>query len=96
MRPSTALDNHRRAIIQIVESHNARNPRVFGSVIHGTDQDGSDLDILIDPTADTSLFPIVAIRRKLKSLLAIEVDVVTLNAVPGSFRRRVLEEAKLI
>ena len=49
MRPSTALDNHRREIIQIVESHNARNPRVFGSVVHGTDRDGSDLDILIDP-----------------------------------------------
>jgi hypothetical protein len=36
MRPFIALDNHRQAIVQIVESHNARNPRVFGSVIHGT------------------------------------------------------------
>ena len=75
MRPSIALDNHRQAIVQIVESHNARNPRVFGSVIHGTDQDGSDLDILIDPTADTSLFDIGAIRRELKNLLGIEVEI---------------------
>ena len=96
MRPSIALDNHRQAIVQIVESHNARNPRVFGSVIHGTDQDGSDLDILIDPTADTSLFDIGAIRRELKSLLGIEVDVVTPNALPDSFRYRVLAEARLI
>jgi len=96
MRPSTALVNHRREIIQIVESHNARNPRVFGSVVHGTDRDGSDLDILIDPTADTSLFDIGAIRRELKNLLGIEVDVVTPNALPDSFRYRVLSEAKLI
>ena len=96
MRPSIALDYHRQAIVQIVESHNARNPRVFGSVIHGTDQDGSDLDILIDPTADTSLFDIGAIRRELKSLLGIEVDVVTPNALPDSFRHRVLAEARLI
>jgi predicted nucleotidyltransferase len=96
MRPSQALENHRQAIVQIVESHNARNPRVFGSVAHGRDREDSDLDILIDPTPDTSLFDIGAIRRKLKSLLGIEVDVVTPNALPDSFRDRVMSEAKLI
>jgi predicted nucleotidyltransferase len=96
MRPSQALENHRQAIVQTVESHNARNPRVFGSVVYGTDREDSDLDILIDPTPDTSLFDIGAIRRKLKSLLGIEVDVVTPNALPDSFRDRVLLEAKLI
>jgi predicted nucleotidyltransferase len=25
-----------------------REPRVFGSVLHGTDRDGSDLDLLVD------------------------------------------------
>ncbi|CAM8647790.1 COG1669 Predicted nucleotidyltransferases [Oxalobacteraceae bacterium] len=94
MRPSTALERHREAIVQIVEKHNALNPRVFGSVAHGTDGDGSDLDILIDPTAETTLFDIGAIRRELKSLLGIEVDVLTPNALPDSFRQRVLAEAK--
>jgi len=96
MRPSTALESHRQAIVQIVEKHNALNPRVFGSVAHGTDGDGSDLDILIDPTAETTLFDIGAIRRELKSLLGIEVDVLTPNALPDSFRQRVLAEAKCI
>jgi predicted nucleotidyltransferase len=42
-----------------------RNPRVFGSLLHGDDAEGSDLDLLIDPTADTSLFDIGAIRLEL-------------------------------
>ena len=96
MRPPTALESHRQAIVKIVESHNALNPRVFGSVVHGTDGEDSDLDILIDPTAETTLFDIGAIRRELKSLLGIEVDVLTPNALPDSFRQRVLAEAERI
>jgi hypothetical protein len=33
--------------------------------LHGDDAEGSDLDLLIDPTADTSLFDIGAIRLEL-------------------------------
>lgn len=96
MRPSTALESYRQAILQIVESHNALNPRVFGSVANGTDREDSDLDILIDPTSETTLFDIGAIRRELKCLLGIEVDVLTPNALPDSFRNQVLAEAKRI
>ena len=45
MRPSEALQNHRASIRQIVESHHAQNPLVFGSVLHGDDSEESDLDL---------------------------------------------------
>jgi len=35
----------------------ARNPRVFGSVLHGDDAEGSDLDLLIDPTTSITTRP---------------------------------------
>ena len=38
----------------MVERHGARNPRVFGSVVHGTDEEARDLDPLVDPI-DTGL-----------------------------------------
>jgi len=63
MKPSVALQTHRDAICKVVERHNARNARVFGSALHGDDQEGSDLDILIDPTPETTLFDIGAIHR---------------------------------
>ena len=68
--------------------------RVFGSVLRGEDKDGSDLDILVEPLADTSLMDIGAIRYELGELLGIPIDVLTPNALPDKFRQRVLEEAE--
>jgi predicted nucleotidyltransferase len=82
MKPSDALHIHRAAIRRVVESHRARNARVFGSVLHGEDTDNSDLDILIDPTPETTLFDIGAIRHELCMLLGVTVDVLTPNTNP--------------
>lgn len=96
MRPSTLLEQNREQIKQIILKHNVLNPRVFGSVLNGTDTESSDLDILVDPTPITSLFDIGAIRFDLKVMLHIEVDVLTPNALPDSFRALVLAQAKPI
>ncbi|CAN7782548.1 nucleotidyltransferase family protein [Cupriavidus necator] len=93
MKPSLALASHREAIRRVVESHRARNARVFGSVVHGDDVEGSDLDILIDPTPETTLFDIGAIRHELLQLLGVPVDVLTPKALPEKFRATVLAEA---
>jgi predicted nucleotidyltransferase len=93
MKPSEALNHNRAAIRHVVASHRASNARVFGSVLHGQDTDSSDLDILIDPMADTTLFDIGAIRHELAQLLGVQVDVLTPNALPERFRAIVLSEA---
>jgi len=93
MKPSQALAAHREAVLRIVETHRACNPRIFGSVVHGEDTEESDLDLLIDPTPDTTLFDIGAIRHELFQLLGVPVDVLTPNALPEKFRDIVLAEA---
>jgi hypothetical protein len=93
MKPSHALESNRDAIRRVVASHRACNPRVFGSVVHGEDTEGSDLDILIDPTPDTTLLDIGAIRHELLQLLGVPVDVLTPKALPERFRATVLSEA---
>jgi hypothetical protein len=94
VKPSAALNTHREEIRRVVEAHRARNPRVFGSVLDGTDTEASDLDILVDPTSETTLFDIGAIRHELFQLLGVPVDVVTPNALPDSWRAEVVAEAK--
>ncbi len=93
MKPSEALQTHRDAIRRVVASHRACNARVFGSVLHGQDTEASDLDLLVDPTADTTLMDIGAIRHELGQLLGVSVDVLTPNALPDKFRADVLAEA---
>lgn len=93
MKPSEALRLHRQAIRTIVESHSARNARVFGSTARGEDEEGSDLDLLIEPTPETTLFDIGAIRHELLELLGVPVDVLTPNALPEKLRAQVIAEA---
>ncbi|PRC92895.1 nucleotidyltransferase family protein [Solimicrobium silvestre] len=93
MKPSVALNMHRDSIRKIVASHRAINARVFGSVVHGNDTDGSDLDILIDPTSTTTLMDVAAIQVELELLLGVTVDVLTPRALPDKFRATVLVEA---
>lgn len=93
MKPSHALESNRIAIRAVVERHRARNARVFGSVLHGDDREGSDLDILVDPTPETTMFDIGAIRHELFQLLGVPVDVVTPNALPDKFRAEVVAQA---
>ncbi len=70
-----------------------RNVRLFGSALHGDETEGSDLDLLVEPTDQTTLFDIGAIRFELKNLLGIEVDVLTPNGLPQKFRELVSREA---
>jgi len=94
MKPSEALDFHRIRVRQIIALHHGHNVRVFGSALHGKDTENSDLDLLIDPTPETTLLDIGAMRHKLEKLLGIPVDVLTPNALPEKFRNTVIAQAR--
>ena len=93
MRPSHALQAHRNAIREIAARHRVRNVRVFGSALHGSDTEDSDLDLLVEPTSETTLMDIARIQLELAQLLHVSVDVLTPNALPEKFRAQVMAEA---
>lgn len=93
MKPSVMLHSNRDAIRRLALEHRVTNVRVFGSVLRGEDVEGSDLDLLVDPTPDTTLFDIGAIQAGTQRLLGVPVDVLTPNSLPEKYRQRVLEEA---
>jgi predicted nucleotidyltransferase len=94
MRPSEALQLHRADIRRVVEMNGARNPRVFGSAIHGDDTGESDLDLLVDPIdGRTTLTSLVRIKREVEALTGVRTDVLTPMALHERFRQAVLAEA---
>ena len=94
MRPSVVLDMKRSAVREAVSRFRTANPRVFGSVLRGTDRDGSDLDLLVDALPGATLFDLGGLQDELESLLGIHVDLLTPADLPPKFRANVLAEAQ--
>lgn len=94
MRPSLLLKRHCAAVREAARRHRTSNPRVFGSVLHGTDREGSDLDILVDALPGTTLFDLGGLQDELESMFGIHVDVLTPEDLPVKFRDQVLAEAR--
>jgi predicted nucleotidyltransferase len=64
MKPSDLLKNSSVEIKRIAYSHGFKNIRVFGSAINNTDHEGSDLDLLVEPSESTTLMTIGALRSE--------------------------------
>jgi predicted nucleotidyltransferase len=92
VKPSEVFETHRSSVRRVVEAHQARNPRVFGSIARGEDTTNSDLDLLVDTTEGTSLFDIAAIELELERLMGTPVHVTTASALHGALRVRVLRK----
>jgi uncharacterized protein len=96
MRPSIALDLKRQAVREATGRFRAANPRIFGSVLHGTDLEGSDLDVLVDALPGATLFDLGGLQVELESILGVHVELLTPADLPPQFRGKVLAQAQPI
>jgi predicted nucleotidyltransferase len=84
----------RVAVREAVGRFRAANPRVFGSVLYGTDQEGSDIDLLVDALPGATLLDLGDLAEELKLLLGVDVDLLTPGDLSHRFRAKVLAEAQ--
>jgi len=77
MRPSRALEANREQVWKILRRFDVSNPRVFGSVVRGEDDETSDLDLLVDAGVETTLYDLAQLQSELESVLGCKVDVTT-------------------
>lgn len=84
----------RRAELEdVAQRRGARHLRVFGSVARGTEQHGSDLDLLVSFEPGRSLLDLGGLIADLQDLLGCAVDVVTVEELRPHVRERILGEA---
>lgn len=93
MKPSILLQHKRLDVLEATRRHRTTNPRVFGSILHGRDVEGSDLDLLVDPLPGATLFDLGGLQVELEELLGVSVDLLTPGDLPTKFRTKVLAEA---
>ena len=96
MRPSLALEANREAVRALVARRRVENPRVFGSVARGEDEEGSDLDLLVDALPGATLLDLCGLQIDLEDLLGFKVDVVTPEELPRRIKGAVLAEARAL
>ncbi len=94
MKPSIIFDLKRSAIREAAGRFHTANPRIFGSVLHGTDEEGSDLDLLVDALPGATLFDLGGLQVELEDLLGVRVDLLTPGDLPAKFRDQILAEAR--
>lgn len=94
MRPSEAFEKNRQYIREAARNRMAANPRIFGSVLSGTDHEGSDVDILVDALPGASAFDLGGLQFDLEERLGVRVQVVLPSELHPFYRDRVLAEAQ--
>jgi len=87
------LRKQRGKINSLLSEAGASNPRIFGSVARGGDNQSSDIDLLVDFDVNLGLLPIIELNQKLSELLGERVEVSPVQVLKHSVLESALSEA---
>jgi uncharacterized protein len=86
------LEAHEERLRRILQRHGASRPRVFGSVARGEDQEGSDLDLLVE-VSEPDYVGLELLRAELEDELGVRVDLAVEGLLRDEVRDRTRREA---
>ncbi|MGC2781526.1 MAG: nucleotidyltransferase family protein [Bradyrhizobium sp.] len=96
MRPSTLVRRHIDRVKEAISRYPVRNPRLFGSSARGDDRQDSDVDILVDPLPQTTLYDLAELEMEIESILGCRVDVRTPGELAPDVAQRVAPDLQAI
>jgi len=82
----------------ICRASHVRELAVFGSVVHGTAREQSDIDILVafQPDARIGFLAIAALTEQLEGIFGRRVDLAIKSGLKPAIREKVLRDAEVL
>ncbi len=82
----------RKHLPALKEHYGVASLGIFGSYVRGEEQEGSDLDLLVEISRPTDLIEFGGLEIHLSDLLGVEVDLVMRRALKKHIGQRILRE----
>ena len=87
------VEKFKQLISPLLKRYLIKRAAIFGSFATGTANAGSDIDLLIEPGKDFSLFKMLALEPEISDLVKRKVDLVEYGAIKRSLTNEVLSTA---
>ena len=96
MKKKNELEKLKPKIIKILKKRGIKKAAIFGSFVRGEQKEGSDIDILIEPTEGMGL-EFVGVQIELEKELGMKVDLLSYNGINPHLKDYILaDEVRII
>jgi uncharacterized protein len=80
----------------LIKKYNVKTIGIFGSYVRNEQQNGSDLDILVEFSKPIGLFSFIGMEREISEKLKIKVDLVMKNTLKPRIGKYILNEVIIL
>ena len=87
------IEQYQQLILPVLERYFIKRAAFFGSFAKGNDTANSDVDLLIEPAKDFTIFELLELEEEIAALTKRKVDLVEYSALKHSIRDEVLASA---
>ena len=93
---NTYVAQIRQSVLPILRRYGVSKAALFGSIVRGQMQPGSDIDILVQIDSDIGLLEFVGLKLELEEALNKNVDLVEYDTIKPLLRESILKEQEVI
>ena len=87
------LEQYQQLILPVLKRYFIKRAAIFGSFAKGEEDTNSDIDLLIEPEKDFTIFKMLKLEDEISALIKRKVDLVEYSALKPSIRKEVLLSA---